>query len=254
MPTPNNGNTEPIQGTPPAPSPGDNGNTPPVPPVEGADAAKKGIDFDAELAALEAEKNKGSATPPAPAPAPKSPEEELKQATFSLKSIGKRVKQLGGDPNAILGDEGGEAPPPPVPSVPVIDESRFVTKADMARSEAEKLAQSPGELKLIMWYVENKGLTVTEAHLLANKGRINKTMSEIQRSQQVTPQNGGQGAGQPPKAPDANDVPALSAIEVERLTRSGMVYDPTKKAYVGQKMQYRFDTATKSWKNERRTP
>lgn len=178
---------------------------------------------------------------------PRDERSELEKATYTAKSTIKRIKELGGDPSSLLGEE--PAPKPPVSTQTEVDTSQFVTKKDMARAEAAKLAKSPAELKLIMWHVENRGMSVEDAHFLANKNRIRRTLSEVGRGENLIPAAAGAGAGQRPE--EKADAPELPAGEKQRLLASDMVYDPAKKAYVGKKVQHRFDSASKQWVTER---
>lgn len=172
----------------------------------------------------------------------------LEKAEFNAKSNLKRYEELGGNPADLLGGE----KEPKEAEKPSLDTSNFVTKTDLLRGEAEKLARTPTEAKLIMWYVENKGLTISEAHLLANKGRISKLDSEINRSRTAIPSNIGGGAGQ--RSADTIDAPELAPEEKRSLLAAGMVYDASKKAYVGKKIQHRFDETSKQWMTEKIAP
>ena len=167
---------------------------------------------------------------------------ELEKAEFTAKSVLKRIKDLGGDTSKLLGEV-----EPTAEKLPV-DTTQFVTKADLAQTEAARLAKTPSELKLIMWWVKNKGMSVADAHYMANKGRITKLVGEVTRTRETVPSPGG-GAGQ--RGTDKVDVPELSKEDVTRLTQAGMVWKADKKAFVGKKVQQRFDEATKQWVVER---
>ena len=195
-----------------------------VPPAKPAENADQDPDFDKELADLEAN---GGQPAPAPAKPGKTPEQELEQAKFTAKSVAKRIRELGGDPAAAIADE--SAPPAPAP----IDTSRFVTHDDLAAQEARKLARSEGEYKVIMWHVKNKGLSVEDAHLLANKSRIKTTLSEITRTKSAVPSRGGAGPGQAPIV-DTDEPVMPDQKTLDRLAQSGMKYDPAQKAFVGK--------------------
>lgn len=203
-------------------------------PVEEVDDTLEDTDFDKTLEDLEKDK-----------PAPKPSRTELEKATFTAKSTLKRIKELGGDPASLLEEEREPKPE----EKPPVDTSQFVTKNDLARTEAQKIARSPSELKLIMWYVENKGMSVDDAHFLANKNRIKKITGEIKRATEAVPSNGGGGPGQ--RTPEKTDAPDLPDADKRRLIASGMAFDPAKKAYVGKKTQLRYDDKTKAWVNER---
>ncbi len=235
MPTPNNGDEN--KGNPPAPTPGANG--------EGQDkTVEQEVDFDKELQDLES----GGAPVPAAPKSGKTKEEELSQAIYTGKSVAKRIKALGGDPSDIIADE---APVTPAPEAPApMDTSKFVTKDDLASIEARKLARTEGEYKVIMWWVANKGLSVDDAHLMANKGRIKKTLSEINRAKDAIASNGGGGPGSPQPTDPA--IPEISEQDKQRLAASGMIWDPAQKAYVGKRVMYAFDG--KAWNTKRITP
>lgn len=192
------------------------------------------VDFESDLKALEEGKK------PAEAEAKK---DERQKAEYTLKSVAKRLKTLGGDPEALLKDE----EPAPAP----VDTSKFVTKAELALAEAQRLARSPAELKVIMWYIENNGLSVEEAHLLANKGKITKAAQEIARANSAVASPGGGGAGQ--KTPETAEPTALSPVEIERMKAGGMVWVAEKKAWVGKHVQLRFDVPSKKWVSEKVT-
>ena len=199
-------------------------------------------DFEKELEALE---NGGDNTP---APAPKSTKSDLEKAIMTGKSIAKRIKTLGGDPAELISDV--DADPVPAPAERHdMDTSQFMTKLDFARQEASKLAKSPSELNLIMWWVKNKGMSVDDAHFMANKGKLKKVMSEVNRTQTTVTAKPGGGAGQRPA--DATGAPELSRVDLLRIQQSGMIYDPAKKAYVGKKVQLRYDDKLKDWVSEK---
>lgn len=206
-------------------------------PSSGANADE--IDFEKEADELERTEQK----PPAPA-AGKTAEEERKQAEFTLKSTAKRLKELGGDPTAALAGSEAAAPATPVPAP--IDTSRFATKEDLVALEVRKLSRSEGEFRVIMHYVK-KGLSVSQSHLLANEKRVTKALSEVTRSNAAITSPGGGGAGA--DRPVETEAPALSDTEKNRLIGAGMRYDPTKKAWVGKKVQQRWDG--KAWVTEK---
>lgn len=213
---------------------------PPTPPVGDSGDGSGDTDFEKELENLE---NNGGKPPISPDNAAK---DELKQAIFTGKSIVKRIKGLGGDARSIMSDDEQPDSTPPVP--PVIDTSRFVTKLDLARADAAKLAKSDAELKVIMWRVEHQGMSVEDAHFLANKGKISKTLSEINRTKAAVPGTGG-GPGE--RQADEGKVPPLTELQRKQIERSDMKFDPTKKAYVGKKVQLRYDDTAKDWVVER---
>lgn len=199
-------------------------------------------DFDKELEALENGSNN------TPAPAPKSTKSDLEKAIMTGKSIAKRIKSLGGDPTELISDVDHDPVPAPVER-PDVDTSQFVTKSDFARQEASKLAKSPSELNLIMWWVTNKGMSVADAHFMANKNKIQKSIGEVNRINTTVPANPGGGAGQ--RQTDVAGAPVLPDVDRRRVEQSGMVYDPAKKAWVGKRVQLRYDDKLKDWVNEK---
>lgn len=200
---------------------------------KGDESAQEDADFEKELKDLEA------GDEPA-----KPKRSELEQATFTAKSTLKRIKELGGDPTSLLAEE-----VPPALEKPAVDTTQFVTKIDLAQAEASKLAKSPNELKLIMWYIKNKGFSVSDAHYMANKGRITKLVGEVTRAKDTMPANPDGGAGSPPAI--KVDAPDLPQAEKTKLAQSNMIWNAEKKAYIGKKVQYRYDEPTKAWVTER---
>lgn len=197
------------------------------------------IDHEEELKALEDGKK--------PDPEPKaSKRSEKDKAVFNFKSISKRVKELGVDPKELLdADEEDEEE-----DEPSGEDKDFVTKRDLeirdAEKEASKLAKSESEKRHIMWYVTNRNLSVEDAHLLANKGKIKRTASEIQRRDSARPSKGG-GAGE--RIATKGKAPKLSESELRAVKSANMVWDPKQSAYVGSRIKLRW--TGKEWVNER---
>lgn len=173
---------------------------------------------------------------------PKVVRTEREKAEFNFRSSAKRVKDLGGDPSKLVAGES------PIVEQPSVDTSNFVTKSDLAEQEARKLAKSDSELKLIMWYIKNKGMSVDDAHYMANKNKFKKLVGEVARTNNATPSFGG-GAGEPPV--EKTDVPKLSPAEETKLRQSGMIYVSEKKAWMGKKIQHRYDEPSKQWVTEK---
>ncbi len=97
-----------------------------------------------------------------------------------------------------------------------------------------------------MWYVEHRKLSVADAHLLANKGKIQRNMDEINRARTVVP---GKGGGNGEKTPDAPKMPSISTKALERLQRAGMEFDQKTQAYTGKYVRMR--NVNGKWVNER---
>jgi hypothetical protein len=188
-------------------------------------------DFNKELEKLEGQGEKKIEQPK---------RSEKEKAEHTLKNVAARVKELGGDPSAIIGVDPNKDLDKNTP----IDTSEFVTKSDLALAEARKLASSESEAQVIMWWVKNKGMSVADAHFMANKNRITKTLDEVKRTEATIFSAGG-GNGAAPKID--GDHPPLDPKEIAKLTKSGMVYDPKQKAYIGKKVKYAYDTQSKRW-------
>ncbi len=215
----------------PAPSAENSGSgTPQVPPVQDPKDNPQNIDFKKQADELE---NKGSKPK-------RSPQEE---AVFNLKKNAERVKELGIDPSEALGLEPKEPAAPSNPS--------YVTKEDLdtklAEQEVDKLTSDPDEKRVIMWRVRNQGLTVKEAHLLANQGRLQNTLEEMKRGAVKPPIGAGDTAGQKPRPQTTAE---LSREEHSLFVRRG--YKLIKPGlYQAKFNQYRFDETSKGWVAEK---
>ena len=132
---------------------------------------------------------------------------EKEKAEFTLKSVVNRYKELGGDPATVLGEK---------------EETQYVTKRDFVLSEARKIARSDKEVEAIMAWVD-KGLSVEDAHLLANKDRVKATFSEMERGNVRVREATGAGQKKPaPRAPKPSDT------QLMQWRRAGMVYSSEK--------------------------
>ena len=174
-------------------------------PIEGEETETKSedIDFEKELENLEGGKPEKS---------------ELEKAKRSLHFNAERVKELGGDPTEIVGK----------PKAETTDVKSEIDKK-FAERDARSLAKSDAEFKVMMWYVNNKGLSIQEAHLLANKGKIMRFGEELKRSN-VETSKGGSSARKVP----TTLVPERSPEEVAVLTRRGLKLNPKTKTYQGK--------------------
>ena len=151
---------------------------------------------------------------------------EKEKAEFALKSVASRVEELGGDPSKLIG-------------TPKEDTSQFVTKRDFAKTEAKKVARSPKEFDAIMAWVD-KGLTVEEGHLLANKGRIKSTFAEIERGNVALKEATGAGEKKP-----VVDSPAPTETQLMQWRTAKMVYDSVTKIAKGKHTEEYYDG--KAW-------
>lgn len=171
----------------------------------------------------------------------------LEKAQRSLHFNAQKVKELGGDPEEILGIK---------KEVPVEKtEQNFVTKDDLAEAEARKLAKSDAELKVIMWHYRN-GIQRTgniyedieNAHFLAHKPRLKTVFSEMRRAKDnVPPQGDGESAGQKEKVVKTPELPRTQAQILQRrgykMVKPGL--------WQGKFNQTRWDEASKSWVEEK---
>lgn len=201
-----------------------NPETPETPetPVEEPTPTGEDIDYTKELEALEETKKPQF-----------SPQE---RATFNLQKAAEKAKELGIDPASTLGIEGSP-------------EAEYVTKKDLAlrdaKVEARRLSRSDGEFNLIMWYVENRGFSVDEAHLLANKGKLKRSVEEIARANEARP-NQGSGAGE--RVPQKKETRQPAETEA-RLAQRGLKWNPKTGTYQGQFTEEYFDGS--SWKSRK---
>lgn len=159
---------------------------------------------------------------------------EKEKAEYTLKSVVARYTELGGDPSKIIGTSEKKE-----------DVSQFVTKRDFAEESARKVSRSPKELAAIMAWVD-KGLTVEDAHLIANKGRIKSTFSEIDRGNVRATE--ATGAGQ--KKPVIN-APAPNETLLMQWQRAKMVYDPVSKTAKGKFNEVYYDGKERGWVSRR---
>jgi hypothetical protein len=171
-----------------------------------AEAAQKDIDFKKQLETLELEKKP----------------DELEKAKRSLHFNAEKVKELGGDPLEVIQPElrkdEGE-----LSDVDTVIDRKF------AERDARSLAKSDDELKVIMWYVRNKGLSVEESHLLANKGKIANQVSELRRANATPSREGGAG-----RKVEVTTVPDRTPEEKQILERRGMRFNPKTKTFQGK--------------------
>lgn len=224
---------------PPVPTPEFNEDGSPKTPVE-VNKGAEDIDFKKELENLEA-----GGTPPATPPKPART--ELEKAEFTAKSTLKRIKELGGDPAKLIAEELPSPTPSvaPAPEVLVADEEKATKLAD-ARVKAKTLAKSDAEINVIMWWVENKGMSVEDAHYMANKKKVATVAKEVARAETTVPSNGGGGAGQRPPEIKTNK---MNEKNEQRLALAGMTYDQPTNSYVGKKTRVRHNGTT--WVSER---
>mgnify|MGYP001562942704 CR=1 FL=1 len=210
------------EGLAPTPTSEETPEEKPETPVEEPKETPQDIDFKKELEALEGEK------PPT--------KNELDKAKRALHFNAERVRELGGDPTEII-----------EPKKP--DEQKdYVTKLDLARLEARQFARSEDELKLIMWWVENKGLSVEDAHLMANKNKIKSTFEELKRVEK--PPIGSDGTAG--RKMQTSTVPPMPRDQQEILRRRGFSFNPKTNTYDARFNRYRYDETSKQWVSEKK--
>jgi hypothetical protein len=198
--------------------------------IKDQETETKSQDIDFKKEAEELEKK----TPPK---TKRTPQEEIK---YNLSKMVERAKEAGIDPAEILGakkeEEKLEA-----------ETSEFATKRDLAEIEVNKLASSQDEKRVIMWWIDNKGLSVEDAHYMANKGRVKTAMDEIIRSKNKPPMGAGESSGQKDKTIVAPELPREQHnVMVRRgfkLVKPGL--------YQAKYTQSRFDAESKTWVSEK---
>lgn len=169
---------------------------------ESEESEEKDIDHKKELEKLETEK----------------PKSELEKAQKALHFNAERLKELGGDPAEVLKIKKAETP-----------DVTEVVQRQFAERDAKALSKTEDEYKLIMWYVDNRKLPVEDAYILANKGKLQRSILEAKRSQVDFGKPSLHG-----KKADTSTVPTRSIEEVALLERRGMRLNPKTKTYQGK--------------------
>lgn len=164
------------------------------------------------------------------------PKDEIEKAKNALYFNAKRFKELGGDPAEALGIK------KPEPKAENTGDVADVVELKLTEREARSKAKSEDEYNLIMWYVQNRSLSFEEAYILANRGKILRTVEEVKRSKVQIP--GAEGAGT-----KSHNVPIVrrSAEEEKVLQRRGLVFNPKTKTYQGKYTEEYYDHAQKMW-------
>ena len=164
---------------------------------------REDVDHKKELERLEAEKKPN----------------EFEKAQRALHFNAERFKELGGDPSEVLGVKPKEKE----------NDLDAVVDRKFAERDARNLSKSDDEFNLIMWYVRNRGLSVSEAHLLANKDKIIRQSSERERANVDISKGGGAG-----RKVETQTVPSRTPEEVSILERRGMRFNPQTKTFQGK--------------------
>ena len=185
--------------------------------------SEKDIDYKGELEKLE-----------------KSPEKERSEAEKAARALhfnAQRARELGIDVEEALGIKKKKDEPDDV-------DSKLERK--FAERDAQALAKTDDELKLIMWYVDNRNLSVDDAYVLANKGKIQRAISEGKRAQVrfagVT--------GTERKAEQVS-APERSPEEQAVLQRRGMNFNAKTKTWQGKFYEEYWDGTDKMWKSRK---
>ena len=179
---------------------------------------EKDIDYKKELETLESKK----------------PKNELEKAKKALYFNSERLKELGGDPAEILGIK---------ESVKETTDVSSVIKREFAERDARARASNDEEYKLIMWYVDNRNLDVEEAYILANKGKLQRSILEAKRG---NPVYGKAFGGTKKETPVIANHPGADI-----LARRGYKFNPQTKTYQAKYYEEYYDSTTKSWKSRK---
>jgi len=180
------------------------------------------IDYEAELEKVqneEAEKKQSQYT-------------ELEKAQRALHFNAQRLKELGGDPADVLGVKPQEAK---------TDDPRSIVKEELDDRDALARANGNDGMYKLMKHYMGKGLSVDDAYVLANKGKILRSVGEAKR-----------GNVQFAHAPNAQRitseaVPQRSAEEVQLLARRGLHFDAKTKTYRGKFTEEYYDPQVGHW-------
>lgn len=191
---------------------------------------------------------------------PPQTKSELEKAEKSLHFTAERIRKLGGDPEKILKPK---APPAPVvPPEEEKNESRFVTKDDLAtrdlQAEVRKLARSEDEYKVILWHTENSirksgnpSVDAENAYFIAHKGKIKRSFEELRRASfSAPPQGGFNGPGR--KAPVDKTAPQLTSDEIATMTRRGFKKN-SDGSWESKRYTMKYDSTKKGWVTERKS-
>lgn len=170
------------------------------------------------------------------------PRSEIEKAERALHFNAERLKQLGGDPAKVLkfkvedGSDGAETP-----DVSDTIQREFATRDVRALSRGNE-----DMFKLMMWYVDNRKCTPDEAYILANKGRLQRSIIEANRGKVEfgKPDGGG-------KKIVTEKVPTRSPEEVALLERRGYKFNPKTNTYQANIYEEYFDATDNLWKSRK---
>ena|SRR3990167_6011794 len=143
---------------------------------------------------------------------------ELEKAEYSARSVLNKVAELGGDPAKVAKDFVPETDKEATGGFTRNDADQLFNEK-LAEQHARSLAKSDKEFQAIMSWVKIKGLSVEDAHLLANRGKVKQATAEIQRAQEATASSNSAGAGVKTQTTKVPQMP----IEMQQvLRRRGM--------------------------------
>ena len=166
------------------------------------------------------------------------PRSELEKASYTLKKTAERLTEIGGDPAEVLNIK------PPTPEPQDTPDVQSVVKREFAERDARAISRNDDEYALIMWYVDNKGLSVQEAHLLANKERFQRNVTEARRANPsvATPSAGTKVA--------TSAIPMPSQERIALAEGRGLKFNPKTREFVGKHSREYWDPNEKTWKSQ----
>lgn len=111
---------------------------------------------------------------------------QLEKAEYTARSVLNRVAALGGDPTKVVKDFIPEREEKTTAGGFTRNDAEDFFNTKLAEQQARALAKSDKEFNAIMSWVKEKGLSVEDAHLLANRGKVKQAESEMQRAEEAT--------------------------------------------------------------------
>ncbi len=189
---------------------------------EESEESSQDIDYEKELAKVEGDKK---------------PElSEADKAKRALFFNAQRAKELGVDVEEAIGIKKPK-------EASKEDDVDAKLERKFAERDAQAVAGSEAEFKLIMWYVDNRGLSVDDAYVLANKGKLQRAISEGKRSNVTFAKAGGE------RKVTKAVVPQRSPEEQQLLLNRGLKYNPKTQTYQGKFTEEYYDPTDKAWKS-----
>ena len=171
---------------------------------------------------------------------------EREKAIFTAKKLSERLQEMDIDPTEIFGAPKKPAKQSWEEKPEEVDVQGMETRIE-ERLEAKRLARSEDELRLMAWYMENKGLSARDAHVLANKGRVQTFLDEQKRAQ-VRVEQGSNASGRKKKQVK---IPQLSQDQQQELARQGFVKQKDG-SFEGKKVRMFYDPSSREWKTAKK--